>query len=62
MDTEKGGIDILRGVPVEVAAVNADNDPVRGWEAAIKLELPLHVLLILAVGHQSLSRCTQLDV
>ena len=50
----------MRGVPVEVAAVDADNDPVRGREAAIKLELPLHVL-ILAVGHQSLPQCTQLD-
>jgi hypothetical protein len=38
---------------VEVATVDTDNDPVRGREAAIKLELPLHVL-ILAVGHQSL--------
>jgi hypothetical protein len=45
-------------IPVEVAAIDADNDPVRGREAAIELEFPLDVL-ILAVGHQSLPRYTQ---
>jgi hypothetical protein len=42
-------------IPVEVAAIDADNDPVRGREAAIELEFPLDVL-ILAVGHQWLPR------
>lgn len=47
-----------KSIPVEVAAVDADNAPVRGREAAIELEFPLDVL-ILAVGHQSLPRYTQ---
>jgi hypothetical protein len=38
-------------VPVEVAAVDAHNDPIRGREEAVELELPLHVL-VLAVGHR----------
>lgn len=43
--------------PVEVATVYANNDPV-GWrEAAVELEFPLDIL-ILAVGHHSLPRCT----
>jgi hypothetical protein len=41
---------------VEVAAVDADDDPVRWREASVELEFPLHVL-ILAVGHQSLPQC-----
>jgi hypothetical protein len=42
---------------MEVAAVDADNDPVRGRKTAIELEFPLHIL-ILAVGHQSLPQRT----
>jgi hypothetical protein len=42
--------------PVEVAAIDADNGPVRGRDAAaIELEFPLDVL-IRAVGHQRLPR------
>jgi hypothetical protein len=44
-------------VPVEVATVYANNDPV-GWrEAAVELEFPLDIL-VLAVGHHSLPQCT----
>jgi hypothetical protein len=40
-------------LPVEVAAIDANDDPI-GWrETAIELEFPLHVL-ILAIGHHSL--------
>ncbi|BAS95071.1 Os05g0535533, partial [Oryza sativa Japonica Group] len=45
------GFSKVSTVPVEVAAVDAHNDPIRGREEAVELELPLHVL-VLAVGHR----------
>ena len=35
---------------MEIAAIDADDDKVGGREAAVKLKLPLHIL-VLAIGH-----------
>ena len=35
-----------------MAAIDADDNPVGSREAAVKLELPLHIL-ILAIGHHT---------
>jgi hypothetical protein len=33
-----------------MAAIDADDNPVGGWEVAVKLKLPLDIL-ILTIGH-----------
>jgi hypothetical protein len=43
---------------VEVATIDADDDPVGGRELAIELELPLHIL-ILAIGHPQTPQAPQ---